>query len=74
MGFIPYMMIFVMAVGNVCLTLFFNKKRQALDLTKPEDVKKDKALKLITMILPMETIFFAVIVIIFVKPLFETVQ
>ncbi len=51
----------VLAVVNSVMVVIFNKKRQALDLSKPEDAKKDKTLKLITMILPMETIFLVAI-------------
>ena len=49
------------AFGNAVVIVLFNKKRQTLDLTKVEDIKRDKALKLITMMLPMETVLLAVV-------------
>ena len=49
------------AFGNAVVIVLFNKKRQMLDLTKAEDVKRDKSLKLFTMILPMETVLLAVV-------------
>lgn len=51
----------MIAFGNAVVIVLFNKKRQTLDLTKVEDIKRDKALKLITMILPMETVLLAVV-------------
>ncbi len=49
------------AFGNAVVIVLFNKKRQTLDLTKAEDIKRDKAPKLFTMILPMETVLLAVV-------------
>lgn len=51
----------MIAFGNAVVIVLFNKKRQTLDLTKAEDIKRDKALKLFTMILPMETVLLAVV-------------
>lgn len=51
----------MIAIGNAVVVVLFNKKRQMLDLTKAEDVKRDKSLKLFTMILPMETALLAVV-------------
>lgn len=54
------MVIGVMVLGNAICVLLLNKKRNALDLTKPDEAKRAKNLTLVCYLLPIETIAISV--------------
>lgn len=70
-AFIPYILIAIIIVGHMCTHAILSKKRRDLDLTKPEDAKKEKTLKLIMPMLYVQNAVMIFIVLYFVKPIFQ---
>lgn len=66
-----YLMILMIAVGNTLAVMILNKKRQGLDLSKPEDAQQDKRYKLVATMLIIDTPLLALLIYFFVKPMLD---
>ncbi|MFZ4124684.1 MAG: hypothetical protein ACOYJ2_01255 [Rickettsiales bacterium] len=69
MEFIIYFVIIVIVITDVYVAQKLMAKRKSLDLTNPEDVKKDKALRIAVPAVLFYSFVIAVGLIYFVKPL-----
>ena len=64
-----YMIISMPVIINTFILFILNRKRATLDVNKPDDAKRAKALRTIMMVLSMETMVVIAIFFIYVKPI-----
>jgi hypothetical protein len=69
MGLIPYVMLVAILVGDLYAAHVINQKRRALDLSKPENVAQEKKLKMIILVVHVQSVVIAAVMLLLLKPM-----
>ena len=69
MEWIPYVMVAVLVAGDLMAAQVINKKRRALDPSKPEQAAQAKRLQMVLLMLHVQAAAMAALILLVIKPM-----